>query len=33
MKLWIEKDRLYLPNDKSIFLIEEVSKRDDYELI
>ncbi|CAF0956607.1 unnamed protein product [Adineta steineri] len=33
MKLWIEKDRLYLPNDKSIFLIEEVSKRNDYELI
>ncbi|CAF1064916.1 unnamed protein product [Adineta steineri] len=33
MKLWIGKDRLYLPNDKSIFLIEEVSKRNDYELI
>ncbi|CAF1161654.1 unnamed protein product [Adineta steineri] len=33
MKLWIEKDRLYIPNDKSIFLIEEVSKRNDYELI
>ncbi|CAF1029230.1 unnamed protein product [Adineta steineri] len=33
VELWIGKDRLYLPNDKSIFLIEELSKRNDYELI
>jgi hypothetical protein len=33
MKLWMENEILYLPTNKSIFLIEEVSKRNDYELI
>ncbi|CAF3771831.1 unnamed protein product [Rotaria sp. Silwood1] len=33
MKLWMENDIFYLPNNKSIFLIEELSNRHDYQLI
>jgi len=33
MKLSMENDISYLPNDKSIFLIEEISNRHDYQLI
>ncbi|CAF4316835.1 unnamed protein product [Rotaria sp. Silwood2] len=33
MKLWMENEILYLPNNKSIFLIEELSNRNDYKLI
>ncbi|CAF1240120.1 unnamed protein product [Rotaria sordida] len=33
MKLWMENEIFYLPNNKSIFLIEELSNRNDYQLI
>jgi hypothetical protein len=33
MDLSMEKEILYVPNNKSVFLIEEISKRNDYELI
>jgi hypothetical protein len=33
MDLSMEKEIVYLSNNKSIFLIEEISNRNDYELI
>ena len=33
MKLWIENVISYLPNKKSVFLIEEISNRQDYRVI
>ncbi|CAF5214517.1 unnamed protein product, partial [Rotaria magnacalcarata] len=33
MELWMENDIVYLANNNSIFLVEEVSNRKDYKLI
>ena len=33
IKLYLEKEIVYLPNDQSIFLIEELSNRSDFQVI